>query len=260
MAGSAATNNPVMPPAPVAAACMILFSCGPNCSRPRKGTPGAIFCRILMAPNPNTAPIIDAPKVKPVLRPEGLLDGPLNILPGGGGEDLPKYTLEALTSEPRIMPTTRARTVKGIGSSGTPSSGGRGEKRSTTIFSCGKTSAFSGVSIESRIGTPTASGCGIVFSSSAILTGWYRSSLQNSITVSKRGQRRPRRRAEGAQGLNTGAHSPTIYPGLSSGQSSWQTYTTPAVNLAPDIGYDSEIFLERLATPLNLHHNSQEAL
>ncbi len=64
MAGSAATNKPVMPPAPAAEAWIMEFSWGP-----KPAGVGKTLVRDLIMPKPKIAPKREAPKVKPVLRP-----------------------------------------------------------------------------------------------------------------------------------------------------------------------------------------------
>ena len=68
MAGRPATKRPAMPPAPVAEAWMMTFSCGPNVP-PRIGTLGAHLESDLTIPYPKMAPNMVALNVNPVLRP-----------------------------------------------------------------------------------------------------------------------------------------------------------------------------------------------
>lgn len=68
MAGRAATKRPAIPPAPVAAAWTMVFSCGPK-EPPRIGMLPVVRERNLIKPYPKMAPNMLALKVKPVLRP-----------------------------------------------------------------------------------------------------------------------------------------------------------------------------------------------
>ena len=69
MAGRAATKRPAIPPAPVAAAWIMVFSCGPK-EPPRIGVLPVVRERNLTIPYPKMAPNMLALKVKPVFRPE----------------------------------------------------------------------------------------------------------------------------------------------------------------------------------------------
>lgn len=76
------------------------------------------------------------PKGEPGLQPYTDIDRQLyyrriNV----SGRYSPRYTLEALTRDPRTRPTRTARTVRGFGSAGTPTSGGRGLKMSVISIS-----------------------------------------------------------------------------------------------------------------------------
>lgn len=75
MAGRAATKRPAIPPAPVAAAWTMVFSCGPK-EPPRIGKSPAVRERNLMIPYPKMAPNMLALKVKPVFRPAIVSESP----------------------------------------------------------------------------------------------------------------------------------------------------------------------------------------